>query len=89
MNKNSFHSRLFNRTISKNDRDFNAYLIAELLYRIQKLQNADCNCKDCKHELRNYINYYEKKTGERVLTKKYTTLDWMREIEGSVLAMEK
>ncbi|MBZ0183305.1 MAG: hypothetical protein K8F60_12685 [Melioribacteraceae bacterium] len=89
MNKEVFHSRLFDRTISKKDKDFNSFLIAELLFRIQQLQNADCDCMDCCKELNKYIKYYEKTTGERVLTKKYTTLDWMGEIEGAVLSMEE
>ena len=66
MGKSYFYSRLFGRKIEKTEKDYESFVTAELLFRIQTLKAKDCSCMDCKAELKRCIDYYEKKSGEKV-----------------------
>jgi len=60
MLKKRFYSQLFQRYIEKTDKDFRSYVIAELLFRIDALETANCDCMKCTFDLKKYKDYYKK-----------------------------
>ena len=60
MRKKEFHSQLFRKIINPADPDFEAKVLAELLFRISKLEKAKCHCFHCQNELAKYKTYLEK-----------------------------
>ncbi len=47
MERKTFISRLFRRTIKPDNLDYWMYLYAEALYRIKQLEDLKCNCDSC------------------------------------------
>jgi hypothetical protein len=60
MKKKRYHSQLFRRIIEKNENDYEAKVIAELLYRIREMEREKCSCMKCNEMLDVYRKYYEK-----------------------------
>jgi hypothetical protein len=54
--KTKFNSQLFGWDISRNEKDFNKFVIAELLYRIHIIEKQNCHCIEHSKEL----SYYQK-----------------------------
>ena len=42
-----FKSRLFNRSILANDKDYWIYLYADILFRLKQLEELNCPCGKC------------------------------------------
>jgi hypothetical protein len=51
MKKRDFYSTLFGRKIFSNENDFDSIAIAEVLYRINELEEKHCNCLQCQTDL--------------------------------------
>lgn len=60
MKKKAFKSELFDRTINPDDNNYDSFVIAELLYRIDYLKFENCSCFVCNEKLKNFIDYYDK-----------------------------
>lgn len=60
MRKKQFYSRLFARNIEKSDKDYEAFVKAELLFRIKELETKNCSCMACRDELQGLRKYYDK-----------------------------
>jgi|GEM_PF-2114995 len=60
MRKKKFYSRLFARNIEKSEKDYVAFVKAELLFRIKELETKNCSCFACGEELQGLKKYYEK-----------------------------
>jgi hypothetical protein len=60
--KNKFTSILFAREITNKEKDFDSFVIAELLFRLYRSQEANCNCTS--HQLE--IDKYEKELEKRL-----------------------
>lgn len=56
MQKKSFKSRLFNKTISDDDDSYWQILYAEVLFRLQELKDINCKCGFCLADTR-HLNY--------------------------------
>ena len=54
MEKKSFKSRLFNRKIIENEKDYWIYLYADVLFRLKQLEEFNCPCGKCFDDKRNY-----------------------------------
>ena len=50
MKKKLFKSRLFNKSILENDKDYWLYLYADILFRLKQLQELNCPCVNCFHD---------------------------------------
>jgi len=60
--KSKFNSQLFGRDVSRNEKDFNKFVIAELLYRIHIKEKQNCHCLEhskevdnCRKELKKWM----------------------------------
>ena len=60
MIKKDFHSKLFKRTIKKDEKDFASIVKSELLFRINDLKIKNCSCFQCQLDLEKYEKYYKK-----------------------------
>jgi hypothetical protein len=47
MERKTFKSRLFQRTIKPDNLDYWMYLYAEALYRLKQLEDLNCPCGSC------------------------------------------
>jgi hypothetical protein len=47
MERKTFKSRLFRRTIKPDNLDYWMYLYAEALYRLKQLEDLNCPCSSC------------------------------------------
>ena len=54
MKKKNFRSQLFRKEIQENDLEYWVKVYAELLYRINELEEQKCNCFKCQTDLSNY-----------------------------------
>lgn len=54
MKQISFYSELYGRTIDDKEYGFEKTVIAELLFRIQKLRDVNCSCDGCNKTLLKY-----------------------------------
>jgi len=52
--KSKFNSQLFGRDITRKEKDFNKFVIAELLYRIHIIEKQNCHCLEHSKEVDNY-----------------------------------
>lgn len=55
-----FYSRLFKRYVEQNNKNYWRLVYAELLYRIDYLEERKCNCFRCNTELQSYKEYLKK-----------------------------
>jgi hypothetical protein len=62
MRKKKFHSRLFARNIEKSEKDYEAIVKAELLFRIKDFETKNRSCMACRDELQELKDYYQKLT---------------------------
>lgn len=62
MRKKKFYSRLFGRNIEKSEKDYEAFVKAELLFRVKDLETKNCSCMACRDELEELKDYYQKLT---------------------------
>jgi hypothetical protein len=60
MKKKNFRSRLFRKEINENDPEYWIKVYAELLFRINELEEQKCNCFKCQTDLDNYKSFFEK-----------------------------
>lgn len=69
--KKRFYSRLFARYIEKSENDYEAFVKAELLFRIKDLETKNCSCMVCKNELEELKDYYYQKLtqSDKITTK--------------------
>ena len=71
MKKKAFNSQLFRKEILENDPDYWIKVYAELLFRIEELEDQKCNCYKCQADLKNYMEYFEKlKSAKNILYQK-------------------
>ena len=47
MQRKTFKSRLFKRTIKSDNLDYWMYLYAEILFRIKQIEDLNCPCGSC------------------------------------------
>ena len=60
MKKKNFRSQLFRNEIIESDPEYWIKVYAELLFRIDELEEKNCNCFKCQSDLDNYKVYFEK-----------------------------
>jgi len=60
MKKKNFRSQLFRKEIQENDPEYWVKVYAELLFRINELEEQKCNCFKCQTDLGNYKSFFEK-----------------------------
>jgi hypothetical protein len=60
MKKKNFRSQLFRKEIHENDPEYWIKVYAELLFRINELEEQKCNCFKCQTDLDNYKSFFEK-----------------------------
>ena len=60
MKKKNFRSQLFRKEIHQNDPEYWIKVYAELLFRINELEEQQCNCFKCQTDLSNYKSFFEK-----------------------------
>lgn len=60
MKKNNFRSKLFRKEIHENDPEYWIKVYAELLFRIDELEEQKCNCFKCQTDLNSYQNFFNK-----------------------------
>ena len=60
MKKKNFRSQLFRKEIHENDPEYWIKVYAELLFRINELEEQKCNCFKCQTDLSNYKSLFEK-----------------------------
>jgi hypothetical protein len=65
MRKKKFYSNLFNKYIEPNDPFFKQMVIAELLFRINQLEESKCDCMNCNAELKKYKEFLESMRGKK------------------------
>jgi len=49
-----FKSRLFNRSIPANDKDYWIYLYADIIFRLKQLEELNCPCGTCFDDKRHF-----------------------------------
>jgi hypothetical protein len=54
-----FYSELFERYILPEENDFNSFVKAELLFRIDKMKDENCSCMKCMTDLKKFIEYFQ------------------------------
>ena len=54
-----FYSELFGRYILPDEKDFNSFVKAELLFRIDKMKDENCSCMKCMNDLKKFIAYFQ------------------------------
>lgn len=59
MANRKFYSELFGRYILPDEVDFNSFVKAELLFRIDKLRDENCSCMKCKDDLKKFKDYFQ------------------------------
>ena len=59
MFKRKFYSQLFGRYILPDEKDFISFVKAELLYRIDRIEEEDCSCMKCGEDLIKFKNYFQ------------------------------
>jgi len=59
MANRKFYSELFGRYILPDEVDFNSFVKAELLFRIDKLKDENCSCMKCKDDLKKFKDYFQ------------------------------
>jgi hypothetical protein len=65
MKKKNFRSQLFRNEIQESDPEYWIKVYAELLFRIDELEEQNCNCFKCQSDLDNYKVYFEKLRKDR------------------------
>lgn len=60
MKKKNFRSQLFRNEIQESDPEYWIKVYAELLFRIDELEEQNCNCFKCQSDLDNYRLYFGK-----------------------------
>ena len=60
MKKKNFRSQLFRKEIPENDPEYWIKVYAELLFRIDELEEQKCNCFKCQTDLDSYRNFFQK-----------------------------
>ena len=59
MASRKFYSELFGRYILPDEVDFNSFVKAELLFRIDELKDENCSCMKCKDDLKKFKDYFQ------------------------------
>ena len=59
MANRKFYSELFGRYILPDEVDFNSFVKAELLFRIDKMKDENCSCMKCKDDLKKFKDYFQ------------------------------
>ena len=59
MANRKFYSELFGRYILPDEVDYNSFVRAELLFRIDKLKDENCSCMKCKDDLKKFKDYFQ------------------------------
>lgn len=59
MANRKFYSELFGRYILADEVDFNSFVKAELLFRIDKMKDENCSCMKCKDDLKKFKDYFQ------------------------------
>jgi len=65
MKKENFRSQLYRKEILENDPEYWIKVYAELLFRIDELEEQKCNCFKCQTDLGNYKSFFEKFKSEK------------------------
>jgi hypothetical protein len=60
MKKKNFRSQLFRKEINENDPEYWIKVYAELLFRIDELEEQKCNCFKCQTDLDKYLKFIQK-----------------------------
>ena len=60
MPRKIFYSLLFHRAVNPSDKDYNSIVKAEVLYLIDGMKKAECQCRDCREKRDNLLKYYNK-----------------------------
>jgi hypothetical protein len=55
-----FYSNLFHRPVNPNDKDYISIVKAEVLYQMDGMVKAECQCRDCTNKRDNLLKYYNK-----------------------------
>ena len=59
MANRKFYSELFGRYILPDEVDYNSFVRAELLFRIDKMKDENCSCMKCKDDLKKFKDYFQ------------------------------
>lgn len=65
MIKKDFRSQLFRKEILTNDPEYWIKVYAELLFRIDELEEQKCNCFKCQSDLITYQKFFNKLKSEK------------------------
>lgn len=60
MAKKVFYSKLFHRAVNPSEKDYSFIVQAEVLYLIDGMNKAECQCSDCRVLRDNLLKYYNK-----------------------------
>ena len=60
MARKLFYSQLFHRTVNPSDKDYNSIVKAEVLYLMDGMKTAECQCRNCREKRDNLLKYYNK-----------------------------
>lgn len=60
MKRKSFRSQLFRKEIQVNDPEYWIKVYAELLFRIDELEDQKCNCFKYQTDLDRYLKFFQK-----------------------------
>ena len=60
MKRKTFKSQLFRKEIFEDDPEYWIKVYAELLFRIEEMEQANCNCFKCQSDLTIYHEYFNR-----------------------------